>query len=134
MNKELGRDFDWVTARASCSPSKVFEILYLQVGRDVSIRSSLEKGNPKQYEVSVVRDGKQFSVVAEGHGVYRVAKFSLTDGGIEVHDATDSRKICAGLTLGDDGECRLRVGGKEYDLWQFRRLVLEDVLFIPLLG
>lgn len=127
---ERREDFDWVTARGLCSPAQVFETLRMQVDRDVAIRISLIRQEPKQYKLSIANDDKKFSVLVEGHEVYRVARFALTDAGIDVYDAPDRLKIHAGLTLGDDGECRLKVGDKEYDLWQFRRLALEEILFI----
>jgi len=32
-------------------------------------------------------------------------------------------------TFSDEGECRLEVNGKERDLWQVRRMALEELLF-----
>jgi hypothetical protein len=32
-------------------------------------------------------------------------------------------------TFSDEGECRLKVNGDGRDLWQVRRMALEDLLF-----
>jgi hypothetical protein len=33
------------------------------------------------------------------------------------------------LTFNDENECRLKVEGKERELWQVRRTALEELLF-----
>jgi hypothetical protein len=32
-------------------------------------------------------------------------------------------------TFSDEGDCRLKVNGEERDLWQVRRMALEELLF-----
>jgi hypothetical protein len=56
--------------------------------------------------------------------------FSRSPAGVEVRDSESNSLIHEGiLTLSNDGHCRLKVGDVEYDLWQFRKLSLENVLF-----
>ena len=45
-----------------------------------------------------------------------------------MHDGADKLMFDATLTLNDKGECRLKIGEKELDFWQFRKLALEDLL------
>jgi|ERR1035441_4040488 hypothetical protein len=122
-------DFDWVTAQAACSSASVFERLRMQIEQDVKIRQALRPKNAL-YDFRFVSEGKRFVVIVEGNEIYKAVRFSLSDTAIDVHDAAVERPMFqASLTLGDDGECRLKVGDKEYDFWQFRKLALEDVFF-----
>jgi hypothetical protein len=122
-------DFDWVRERAECSPGPIFERLRMQVKRDVETRRKIA-GDASPYKFSFVSEGKSFAAVVDGSSVYRAVRFTLNDDGITVYNGAIEREMFrATLTLADDGECRLKVGEKEYDPWQFRKLALEDAFF-----
>jgi hypothetical protein len=129
----LPPDFDWVKERHSCSPSIVIEKLRLQVQDDVEKRTALmTQAEKERMKFEIVSEGRRFTVQVEGKNqLYRGVTFSLTVAGIAVHDAAYGENLLyeAALTLSDDGECRLKVKDKEYDLWQFRKLVLQDIFF-----
>jgi hypothetical protein len=130
-DKVVMTDFNWVAARAECSPIQVAERLRLQIANDLEIRKSLMTPVEQQrYRFSMASEGRRFSVSVDGNDVYRGVRFSLVSDGIVVHNVVNDALLHeARLTLSNDGECRLKVGEKEYDLWQFRKLVLEDIFF-----
>jgi len=129
MNHEMG-DFDWVKARAECSATEIFEKLRIQVQKDVDRWKALKVSS--ELKVSTANEAGVFAVSVDGVGVYRGVRFSLEENAIVVDGiAPEKRMFLASVTLSDDGECRLKITGKEkeYDLWQFRKLALEWVLF-----
>lgn len=63
-------DFDWVAARAKCSPVEVFEKLRLQVNADVQTRNKL-LDDPRD-AFSVVDNENAFSVVVRTNPLTRV--------------------------------------------------------------
>ena len=127
-NPDSWAPFDWVSERAKCTPFKVFQVLRVQVKRDIEIRNALTVEIPASKTFSFQGDGQWFAVV---YGNCKGVKLDLSDSGIEVLDVASAKPIFRGiLTLSDDGQCRLRVEQKEYDLWQFRKLALHDLFFI----
>jgi hypothetical protein len=130
--KILPDGFDWVTERHKCLPSNVLDKLRMQIEQDVEKRKELMSASERtRLNFFIVDDGRQFIVKVEGQNhLYRAARFGLTPNGIVVHDPASGKQLHeATLTLSDDGECRLRIGEREYDLWQFRKLVLHDIFF-----
>jgi hypothetical protein len=124
-------DFDWVKARAQCTPFQVFERLRLQVKDDVDKRNAfINPAERNAYSFVFSTQGKRFSVAVESFDVDRGVDFGPTAVGIDVHDSQNNALLVHGvLTLSNDGECRLKVNEVEHNLWQFRKLALEDVLF-----
>jgi hypothetical protein len=126
--------FEWVKERSECSAAKVFEQLRLEVEHDVEIRNA-QIAPGAGYRFDVVPKGKKFAVVVAG--IKSVGKnvpfysvtFTLEDGGVSVHDNDNKLALNGTLTLNDDGECRLKVKGKEREFWQFRRMALERLFF-----
>jgi hypothetical protein len=133
MTEPLSNDFDWVSARAECSASKVFRQLELQVKTDVEKRNLLRTDNEKsKYFFECASDGFRFSVFLTSHSVETEeigATFSRTPQGIDVHSLKGELLFSGTVTLSNDRECRVKVGGNEYNCWQFRKLALEDVFF-----
>ena len=128
LKQIVSTNFDWVTARAGCSPVEAFERLRLQIEKDIKTRQSLARKDRKFSMEGA--DVESFSVLVEGSDVRTVVRFSLSDrGNIVVRDATGSTMFEAVLTLSDDGECRLKINGKEYDFWQVLRKALEGIFF-----
>ena len=131
MNDEVKKDtakFDWVTARSSCSLPNVFKELRLQVEEDIKTRNALRPNN-SPYEFSVAENGDDFTVLLEAKDVHRSVIFSLAEHAILVRDYKGKEMFEVTLTFNDEGECRLSVKGKECDLWQVRRMALEELLF-----
>ena len=129
MNQEMA-NFDWVKARAECSTTEMFNKLRLQVQKDVERWKALKVNS--ELKISMDNEAGVFAVSVEGVAVYRGVRFILAEDAIVVDGiAPEKRMFLASVTLSDDGECRLKITGKEkeYDLWQFRKLALEWVLF-----
>lgn len=134
-------DFDWVTARASCSPSTVLKTLEGQSTKDVALRNDLctvaEKHQGIQFGVEPGRDSFHVSIYRGRTGYIErlaVASFAKTSGGIlvsyEFKNNQPPKPIDGKLTLGNDGDCLLRVNESGvYTFWQFRKLALEPIFF-----
>src|ERR1700687_5927128 len=131
MNSRSEKDmtnFDWVTERSLCSSVKVFETLKLQVTKDIETRNKLRPEN-SSYEFHFVTNGDSFTVAKEGNNLHETVTFKLVGKAIQVLDKNGKKLIEATLTLNDDGECRLKINGRELESWQMRGLVLEDLFF-----
>lgn len=125
-------EFDWVTARANCSLGLMFERLKGEIEEDVKkrqeIRPKTEFGN--YYGFRVDMNQSRISVLLEGNGIQRQSiVFYLKKDCIEIVDGSATSKFKATATLCDDGECRLKVNDQERELWQVRKLALEDLFF-----
>jgi hypothetical protein len=120
--------FDWVTQRSLCSFPNVFKELRLQVEEDVKTRNALRPNN-SPYAFSVTENGDDFAVLLEAKELRRSVKFSLAEHAIEVRDDIGDKMFEVTLTFNDEGQCRLHVGENELDLWQVRRMALEELLF-----
>jgi hypothetical protein len=121
---------DWVTARSLCSLPNVFKELRLQVEEDVKIRNALRPNN-SPYEFSVTENGEEFTVLLEAADAHKSVIFSLTDHAIRVRDWRDQEMFDVTLTFNAEGQCKLNVQEKELELWQVRRMALEELLFRP---
>jgi hypothetical protein len=124
-------DFDWISARSACSPSQIFQKLRLQIENDVKKRIEIMTDTEKaKCRFFTDYDPGRLSVMVEGERLNEGVIFSRSPAGVEVRDSESNSLIHEGiLTLSNDGHCRLKVGDVEYDLWQFRKLSLENVLF-----
>jgi hypothetical protein len=119
---------DWVTARSLCSLPNVFRELRLQIEEDVKTRNALRPKN-SPYEFTVAEDGDRFTVHLEAGEVRMSVTFSLAEHAILVRDSQGKDAFDVTLTFNDEGECRLNVQDKERELWQVRRMALEELLF-----
>jgi hypothetical protein len=131
VNNKVEKDmpkFDWVTERSLCSLPNVFKALRLQVEEDVKTRNALRPNN-SPYEFSVAENGDDFTVLLEAKDVHRSVIFSLAEHAILVRDDKGNQMFQVTLTFNDEGECRLNVNEEERDLWQVRRMALEELLF-----
>ena len=126
MNDKAGKD--WVTARSLCSLPNIFKELRLRVEEDVKTRNALRPNN-SPYEFSVTENGDEFTVLLETKDTNRSIIFSLADRAIRVRDSRGREMFDVTLTFNDEGECRLNVQEKERELWQVRRMALEELLF-----
>lgn len=63
-----------------------------------------------------------------GNNLHDSVRFHLGDEKIKIRNANgEEYELFA--TLCNDGECRLKRNGSEYDLWQILKMALEDLLF-----
>jgi hypothetical protein len=109
-----------------------FETLRNQVESDIQARNDLpaENGFIKR-NFNFQGDGNWFGVVLPRRNAdMKGVMFYLTPVGITVKDI-ESRRVLheAVLVLSDDGKCRLKVDNVEYNLWQFRKMVLHWLFF-----
>lgn len=121
--------FNWVTERSSCSLPNVFKTLKVQVEEDVQTRNGLRPKN-SPYEFSVADRGGDFTVLLEAKGEQRSVTFTLAAHAIQVRAGQGDKLFDVTLTFNDQGECKLNVDEKERDLWQVRRMALEDLFFV----
>jgi hypothetical protein len=128
MEKDMSK-FDWVTERSSCALPKVYQALRLQIEEDVKTRNALRPDN-SPYEFSVAAEnGKDFTVLLKAKDVRQSVVFTLAEHAIRVGDDKGEPMFDVTASFGDEGECRLKVNGEERDLWQVRRMALEELLF-----
>jgi hypothetical protein len=122
-------DFDWVSARKECSLAEIFQKLRMLVEQDVDKRNGLlpEKSS---FQFKLVSASEQlFSVVATGRYGHKSVVFRVNGDLISI--STQEGFILEGgvVTLSNDGECRVKDKGVEYDLWQVRKMALEGIFF-----
>lgn len=120
--------FDWVTQRSRCSFPNVFKELRLQVEDDVKTRNALRPDN-SPYEFSVAENGDDFTVRLEAGEFHKSVMFSVAEHAIVVKDDAGNKVFEVTLNFNDQGQCRLHVNEKELELWQVRRMALEELLF-----
>lgn len=136
MNQKTVPELDWVNAFSGCSLGKVFHQLKLQIAEDVKARNGQIQSlsvavTIKPYAFAMTEQGERFSVFVEGDKVPRgnSVSFALEEKKICVTDANGALLFEATLTLNDEGECRLKVGGQEREFWQVRRMALQKLFF-----
>jgi hypothetical protein len=128
----MSGDFDWVNARAACSLSVVFKELEFGARHDIDAIKVKRPDAEGEFKV-VLDDGQRhFAVIRERRTRTDSVNFTLEDTQIIVKNpGPGGVSFIATLTLNDNGECRLKVNGKELEQWQVRRKALEDLLFGP---
>lgn len=120
--------FDWVTERSSCSLPKVFKTLRLQVEEDVKSRNALRPNN-FPYEFSIAENASDFTVTLQAKDVRQSVIFSLSERAISVRDDKGNPMFAVTLTFTDEGKCRLNLNNQPRELWQVRRMALEELFF-----
>lgn len=135
MNKtgKAPSDFEWVHARAACSPAKVFEQLKIQIAHDVELRNEMGKQLGQKFDMHAESSGIAFAVFLDStfhrETPHRVVRFYLEGHTIIAQYGDETNILSAAVTLNDEGECRLRIGDKSYALWQVRHMALEKLFF-----
>jgi hypothetical protein len=124
-------NFDWVKARAECSSAAIFAKLRMSIEADVEIRNALRQRDEIFFRF-VASSNSRFAVASE-EPITRMSGgtivFTVASGAIMATDGTGKDLFVSRPTLGDDGECRLKIGDKTFDLWQIRKMALEDLFF-----
>ena len=128
----VAENFDWVKARSECSLASVFHQLKLQITTYISQRNAML---PKDvgYIFKITGDSPDaFSAILAGIGVpnhiYQAIDFILANREIVVRNR-QVELFRGTVTLNDDGQCRLKMNGKEFTLWQVRKMALEIQFF-----
>jgi len=121
-------EFNWVTARAACTPPKVFAELRRQVEEDLKTRNDLRPKNAP-YEFSLDGNIDQFTVLLKAKDLNRSITLKLAEQAIEVLDDQGNPMFHVTLTMNDQGECKLHANEQEREYWQVRRMALEDLMF-----
>jgi hypothetical protein len=130
-NDKTGKNapkFDWVTERSSCSLPKIFSALRSQVEVDVNSRNALRPDN-SPYEFSIAENAGDFTVTLQAKEVRQSVIFSLGEHAISVRDDKSNPMFDVSLTFTDEGKCRLNVNNQPRELWQVRRMALEELFF-----
>jgi hypothetical protein len=127
MEKD-GSQSDWVTERSLCSLPNVFKTLKLQVEEDVKTRNALRPNN-SPYEFSVAENTDDFAVTLEAKDLRKSVVFSRSDHAILVRGDEGGKMFEVTLSFTDEGKCRLSVDKEERQLWQVRRMALEELMF-----
>jgi hypothetical protein len=127
-------DFDWVTARHKCSAAVFFEsLLQLAKANVDTVNAAKEKssGRSDAYLQATVPGVFAVARGVPGAGPPKVVRFRLErDDAIAVEPHGVPMEGFQGtLTLNNEGECRLKVGAEELDLWQVLRRALEPLFF-----
>lgn len=120
--------FNWVTERSACSLPKVFHTLRLQVEEDVKTRNTQRPQN-SPYEFSVKDSGSDFSVLYKAKDLSRSVIFTLAEKGILVRGGEGNQMFEITVTFTPQGECKLIVNEEPRDVWQVRRMALEELFF-----
>ena len=120
--------FNWVTERSNCSLPKVFQTLRAQIEEDVKTRNGLRPANAP-YEFSVEVNGADFSVVLAAGDLRSSVVFTLAEHAILVRGGEGNQMFDITLSFTPEGHCQLIVNDQPQELWQVRRLALEDLLF-----
>jgi hypothetical protein len=120
--------FDWVTERSNCTLPKIFNSLRIQVEQDVKTRNAM-RPDLAPYEFVMEEDVNEFKVSLEANGRVKAVKFRIDDHLITVLDQDDSQLFDVTLIFTEDGKCRIKARDESCELWQVRRMALEDLMF-----
>jgi hypothetical protein len=134
-NKPIPVELDWVTVRAKCNLLEMLKALHDGASQDVE---AAEECLPERSEVSFSisqLNNKRFSVSRCDDPMTMIATsvdFVREQDRITVSHTTNEGATLlfeASITLNNRGECRLKVGNEELELWQIRRKALETLFF-----
>jgi len=132
---EIPEELDWVAERDKCVAFHAFKQLQSDIEKDIVIRNKFVTDAQNQNHVAFVlkpdeQDKDIFRVHRNGAGIHSVVLFKLDGERIVVQDDKNQTLATATLTIDDGGKCSLRVGGYQLTRWQFRRRVLEGLLYV----
>jgi hypothetical protein len=127
-------DFNWVHARERCSLKQVFEDLRLGIREDVKTRNASLPTATSEIDNISLKVAERSNIIRifwdDSLGSYRdvFVEFDLTQQGITVK-TNESTLFQFVVGLNDDGDCKLKFDGKDYDPWQVRMKTLEQLMF-----
>ena len=120
--------FDWVARRSACTLPKIYKTLRADVEEDITERNSL-RPDDASYEFSIAEKENAFSVVLQAKEFQRSVTFALEEHAILVLDPSGNQMFEVTVNFNDEGKCRLKAKEQNRELWQVRRMALEDLLF-----
>lgn len=119
---------DWVTGRSECSLPNVFKKLKSSVQEDVLTRNGLRPAH-STYEFSMTEAGSNFTVILEGNGVHKTISFCMVEHAIVVKDDKGYQMFDVAVRYNEKGECKMIANDESRELWEIRRMALEELLF-----
>jgi hypothetical protein len=128
MTEHEKKNINWVKVRGECSAVQMFEKLKLDIENDIKTRLAI-RPDERYYTFRLTSSENSFTVLREGNRIGAAVAFFLADEAITVKQS-DKILFTARVTLSDEGECVFKIGDKEYESWQVRKIALEDLFFI----
>lgn len=128
-------DSTWVHQRHECSLGKVFELLRTQVRDDVAARQKMVApedfriGPGASHSFTFVDGANSFTVKLEGRGLDERVSFLREPLSIKATNTNGEIIIEGSPTLNPERECVLKIASKEFPIWYFRKLALEELFF-----
>lgn len=124
-------ELNWVKQKFECSVRKVFADLYRGVEEDVKtanevLRTSLRN---RPFELAPNATGDGFTVRREETVRPTVTFRLVSEPERIVVNSGATKKWNFSVGLNHEGHCVLREEGRDYELWQVRRMALETLLF-----
>lgn len=125
------QDLNWVKQRFECSVRRMFADLCDAVEEDVKTANEVLPTSPRNrpFEIAPNSTGDGFAVRRVGT-IRPTVTFRLESQPERiVINSGATKKWNFSVGLSNEGRCLLREDGKEYELWQVRRMALEALLF-----
>lgn len=125
-------DFDWVSARNTCTANRVFNKLRELVRRDVETRNGQTERQHLSYSASPPgTDPPWIAVRRDCNGTTCSVQFRLVEGVIRVCSEKLDPPVGfdVQVRMNDDGECVCFIGDKQRLPWQILHRALDDLLF-----
>ena len=124
--------FNWVAARAECSPDRAFHALAEVVDSDVKAANGLRRSGVSFHfhgeatgKIVVIRELDRGGVKE-----LRSVVFELISGEIVTKKGPENSVLFSAVpSLNRNGECLLEIEGDSYELWQVSRRALESLFF-----
>jgi hypothetical protein len=125
------QELNWVKQRFECSVLRLFADLHKAIEEDVRVANEILPTSPRNRPFEVVPNatGDGFAVRRE-QTIRPTVTFRLeSEPERIVINSGAAKKWNFSVGLSNEGRCLLREDGKEYELWQVRRMALEVLLF-----
>ena len=136
MTDQKPPDWDWVTARNKCSAAVVYETLRRLAERDAATRNSQSDNESKgsgRFQLmdspAVARGFIVFDAWAPNDRKAVAVEVIEQSTKIRIRPSFGQGETVYGLSLNDDGECRLVARGLELQPWQLLRSALEPLFY-----
>jgi hypothetical protein len=119
---------DWVTERGHCTVPIMYARLRKEIEEDVKKRNDLRPGlAPYEFVIEENKDG--FSVVLKSEVLRKVVRFIFEQHAVLVYDDNDNQMFEVTVSFTEEGKCRINAKEQKCEMWQVRRMALEDLLF-----
>jgi len=125
---ESPQNLDWISVRSSCTLAEVFSALRFGIEGDVNaINKTYRLEGAEAFALKTIEPNGFVVYKTKNSG--RSVRFFLEENGIEIYDDITNQKHSAGITLTNEGRCKLRIEAEELEQWQVRRIALESMFF-----